>query len=214
MRQVISREVAITEAYLDHQAQLYEPSFPQVSSRGCSVGLWVSEIAKALVWLLGLVLLILGMALLAPESRGDTVNVSSVASILDANTVLPLAGGVDTQLASNLLRAQQQTWGKEWLDGSLTLSIESVLRAIGLYVWEGGPTSITSEKDEPIVWLQSHIAIDPRLSVGFDTASINFGEQPVVTTPETGTLGVLLLGLAGLGVLLWITKRDVRELSR
>ena len=30
MRQVISREVAITEEYLDHQAQLYGPSLPRV----------------------------------------------------------------------------------------------------------------------------------------------------------------------------------------
>jgi hypothetical protein len=32
MRQVISREVALTEAYLDHQAQLSQPSFPRVQA--------------------------------------------------------------------------------------------------------------------------------------------------------------------------------------
>jgi len=203
----ITREVALTEVWLDEQARLAWPAVP--------ARVWVAELGKALVWFVGLVLLILGMALLAPESRADSVNVSFVASELDQGTVLPLAGGVDVQLAGNLIQAQNQTWGKEWLDGSLTLSVESVLRAISLYVWPGGPTEITKDHTEfSIVWLQSTIAIDPRLTGGFDTASINFGEQPVISTPEPGTLVVTLAGLAGLGILLWSVKSRVRELSR
>ena len=203
----ITREVALTEVWLDEQARLAWPAVP--------ARVWVAELGKALVWFVGLVLLILGMALLAPESRADSVNVSFVASELDQGTVLPLAGGVDVQLAGNLIQAQNQTWGKEWLDGSLTLSVESVLRAISLNVWPGGPTEITKDHTEfSIVWLQSTIAIDPRLTGGFDTASINFGEQPVISTPEPGTLVVTLAGLAGLGILLWSVKSRVRELSR
>jgi len=83
----ISREVALTEAYLDHQTQLYEGSFPQVSSR-----MWASEIAKAVVWFVGLVLLLFSMAILAPESRGDTIKQADIASELDTESVLPLAG--------------------------------------------------------------------------------------------------------------------------
>ena len=203
----VTREVALTEVWLDERARLEVWPIP--------ARVWASEIAKAAVWLVGLVLLLLGMALLAPETRADSINVSFVASELDQGTVLPLAGGVDVQLAGNLIQAQNQTWGKEWLDGSLTLSIESVLRAISLYVWPGGPTEITKDHTEfSIVWLQSTIAIDPRLTGGFDTASINFGEVPVVSTPEPGTLVITLAGLAGLGILLWGVKSRVRELSR
>ena len=204
----ITREVALTETWLDHQAQLYGITFPRVSA--C---VWAEEIAKAAVWFVGLVLLILGMAILAPESRGDTLSTGQVASYLDANTVLPLAAGVDTQLATNLLVAQQQTWGKQWQEGSLQASMDAVLRAIMLYVWPGGPTSITSKKDEPIVWDQSHVAIDLGLSGGFNTASINFGEQPVVNTPEPSTLvlmGLVLLVMIGFSI--GLASR--RELAR
>lgn len=185
----ITREVALTETWLDHQAQLMEGSFPRVSGK-----VWASEIGKALVWLVGLVLLLFGMAILAPESRADSVNVASVAAELDAGTVLPLAGGVDRQLASNLIQAQTQAWGKQWFEGSLELSIESVLRAITFYVWPGGPAEIT-RYDAPGVWIQSHIAIDPRLTVSFGPAAIDFGEQPVVATPEPDVALLLLLAL-------------------
>jgi hypothetical protein len=161
---------------------------------------WASEIAKAFVWLVGVLAILVAMAMLAPESRGDTLGVSGVAYILDTQSVLPLAQGVDTQLASNLLRAQQQTWGNEWLDGSLTLSIESVLRAITFYVWDGGPTEITKD-NAPVVWLQSHIAIDPSLSVGFDTVAIDFGAVEVVSTPEPAACLSLIVGLTVL--VLW-----------
>ena len=205
----ITREVALTEVYLDHQAQLYGITFPRVSAR-----VWAAEIGKALVWFIGLVLLLLGMALLAPESRADSVTTSQIAAELDANSALQLAVGVDIQLANNLIVAQNQTWSKEWQLGSLDASIEAVLRAISLYVWPGGPAVVTNQREFPIVWDQSRVAIDTGLSVGFDTAVINFGEVEVVSTPEPGTLIVLLAGLAGLGTLLCIVKRDVRELSQ
>ena len=204
----ISREVSITETWLNHQAQLMKGSFPPVSAR-----VWASELAKAAVWFMGLVLLLLGMALLAPESRADSVTTSQVAAELDTNSALQLAVGVDIQLANNLIRAQNQTWGKEWQLGSLDASIEAVLRAITLYVWPGGPAVVTNQREFPIVWDQSRVAIDTGLSVVFSADSIYFGEQPVATL-EPGTLIVLLAGLAGLGTLVWIVKRDVRELSQ
>jgi hypothetical protein len=209
MRQVITREVALTEAYLDHQALLSQPSFPRVSARE-----WASEIAKAVVWFVGLVLIIFSMAILAPESRGDTIKVSTIASELDQESVLPLAGGVDVQLANNLIQAQNAAWGKQWFEGSLELSIESVLKAIGLYVWDGGPTEITKDQTAfQVVWIQSHIAIDPRLTVGFDTEAINFGEQPV-STPEPMTLVLVLMGLVWLGVVRWSNRQSMADRIR
>ena len=168
----------------------------------------VSESLKGIVMAIGLVLLLFSMAILAPESRGDTIKQADIASELDQESVLPLAGGVDVQLANNLIQAQNAAWGKQWLDGSLELSIESVLRAIGLYVWDGGPTEITKD-GEPIVWLQSHIAIDPRLTVGFDTAAINFGE--VAVTPEPMTLVLVLMGLVWLGVVRWSNRQSMAD---
>ena len=204
----ITREVALTELYLDHQAQLYGITFPRVSAR-----VWAAELAKATVWFVGLVLLLFGMALLAPESRGDTLSTGQVASYLDANSVLPLAAGVDTQLATNLLVAQQQTWGKQWQEGSLQASMDAVLRAITLYVWPGGPAEITSKRDNPIVWAQSKVAIDLGLSGGFDTAVVNFGEVQVVSTPEPRALvlmGLVLLVMIGFSIGLASRREAVR----
>ena len=171
----------------------------------------ISESLKGIVLTLGVVLLLFSMAILAPESRGDTIKQADIALELDTESVLPLAGGVDVQLANNLIQAQNAAWGKQWFEGSLELSIESVLKAIGLYVWDGGPTSITKD-GEPIVWLQSHIAIDPRLTVGFDTAAINFGEQPVVT-PEPATLVLVFVGIIGLWVMEWRKLKAQRYMA-
>jgi hypothetical protein len=79
---------------------------------------------------------------------------------------------------------------------SLELSIESVVRAIGidntLYV---GWASM-----DPITWLQSGIAIDPGASIGITPSALYFGEAAVVATPEPDTLILvavaLVLGLA------------------
>jgi hypothetical protein len=191
MRQVISREVAITETWLDRQAQMCGITFPRVSSR-----VWAAEIGKALVWFVGLVLLLLGMALLAPESRADSVSVNAVASYLDDNSALQLAGGVDAQLAINLIKAQTLAWGSQWQVGSLLASEDAVLKAITAYIWPGGPTTVTKDQDYFwLVWAQSRVAIDTTLTVGISTDSLYFGEQPVVSTPEPDVALLLLLGL-------------------
>lgn len=206
----ITREVATTEVWLDHQAELQEPNWPEqvVSAR-----VWAEELAKASVWFAGVAILILLMILLAPESRGDTLQVSQISAALDAGTPIPLAQGVDTQLAFNLVTAQNKAWGRDWLDGSLTLSIESVLKVISLYVWDGGPTLVTNQQEFPIVWLQSRIAIDPRLSGELSPASINFGEAPVdpISTPEPATYVGVVLGLVGLSLMRWKHGRPMSE---
>ena len=210
MRQVISREVAITETWLDHQAQLMEGTWPRVSSR-----VWASEIAKALVWFVGLVLLLFGMALLAPESRADSISVNAVASYLDDNSALQLAGGVGSQLAVNLIKAQSLAWGSQWQVGSLLASEDAVLKAITAYVWPGGPTTVTKDQDFFwLVWAQSRVAIDTTLTVEISADSLNFGEQPVVSTPEPATwlqVGIgawlALLGLRGKSMAERITAR-------
>jgi hypothetical protein len=174
---------------------------------------WAEELAKAAVWFAGVAILILLMILLAPESRGDTLQVSQISAALDAGTPIPLAQGVDTQLAFNLVTAQNKAWGREWLDGSLTLSIESVLKVISLYVWDGGPTLVTNQNEFPIVWLQSRIAIDPRLSGELGPASINFGEVPVdpVGVPEPATYVGIVLGMVGLSLMRWGYTRPMSD---
>src|SRR5580765_4856215 len=168
----ITREVAITE---DQQAQLYGGSFPRVSTR-----VWVAEIGKALVWFVGLVLLLLGMALLAPESRADSISVNAVASYLDDNSALQLAGGVGAQLAVNLIKTQGLAWGSQWQVGSLLASEDAVLKAITAYVWDGGPTTVTKDQDFFwLVWAQSRVAIDTTLTVGISADRLDFGEVPV-----------------------------------
>jgi hypothetical protein len=209
----ITREVAATEVWLDYQAELREPNWPE---RAVSARVWAEELAKAAVWFAGVAILILLMILLAPESRGDTLQVSQISAALDAGTPIPLAQGVDTQLAFNLVTAQNKTWGRDWLDGSLTLSIESVLKVISLYVWDGGPTLVTNQNEFPIVWLQSRIAIDPRLSGELSPASINFGEVLVdpVGVPEPATYVGVVLGLVGLSLMRWRYTRPSSRMTR
>src|SRR4029077_135096 len=158
---------------------------------------------------IGLVLMLIGMVILAPESRADTVPVSTVAAYLDSNSVLPLAQGVDTSLASNLLEAQVLAWGSQWQTGSLMASEDAVLKAITLYMWPGGPSSITSDHGEfSIVWLQSNVAIDLNLSVGTSTGGLDFGTQAV---PEPSTLILGLMGLVGLWAMEWVRLSGKRR---
>lgn len=217
---MVDREVAITEVYLNTQAELERGAPLAGPNRPIPARVWAEEAAKAAVWFAGVAILILLMILLAPESRGDTLQVSQITAALDSGTLIPLAQGVDTQLAFNLVTAQNKAWGREWLDGSLTLSIESVLRAISLYVWDGGPTLVTNQHDFPLVWLVSHIAVDPRLSGGLGPSSVNFGEQPVQpvkgngvpgSVPEPATYVGIVLGLVGLSLMRWGYERPMSD---
>ena len=142
--------------------------------------------------------LLLGLLALPILARADTI--SDVAGKLDTDTVIPLASGVDLELAGNLLQAQALASYASPL--SLNLSVEAVLKAISLYTFPGGPALITSETDEPIVWAQSRIAIDPQATVSLNPPSLDFGSQPV-TTPEPEAWVLLLIGVAAF-VIWWI----------
>lgn len=185
----ITREVALTEVYLDEQAR-YAAVWDRTPAK-----VWASELAKALVWFVGVVLVLVLMLLLAPESKADSVPVGSVVSYLTQNSSLPLAGGVGKELANNLLIAQTEAWGNVWQTGSLLASENGVLKAITLYVWPGGPSAITDYCCQ-VVWDSSHVAIDLNLTVGLGPSVVNFGEQ-VVSTPEPATWIMLIIALVG-----------------
>jgi hypothetical protein len=117
-----------------------------------------------------------------------------VAKELSTESILPLAGGVAQDLAKNLLFAQTQVsyGGPESLD----LSILSVLKAISLYDYLGGPGIITGPDREPVVWAQARLATNPDATVSLTPSALNFGEVPV-QTPEPEVWILMLLGLAG-----------------
>lgn len=135
---------------------------------------------------------------LAGVSRADSLTEAQISAQLEQG-VIPLAAGVGDTLALNLLDAQALNiiyTANE--PTSLQLSIDAVLKAISIYVWPGGPTLITSEADEPIVFEQSRMAVDTGASVLLTPSSIDFGPTPI-TTPEPSTLWMLLpLALIGL----------------
>jgi hypothetical protein len=201
----IPREVVLTEIWLDEQARLAEGSFPPLPAK-----VWVSEIAKAAVWLIGLVLFLLVLCILAPEGRADAVKPSQVEHYLELNTALPLGIGIGGELAENLLDAQLLAWGDRWQKGSLRASEDAVLKAITLYVWPNGPEVVTDEDGFPIVWAQSRVAIDLRLSAGFDTTTFDFGERPVVTA-EPDVLLLLLIGLVAALPIPMLVRDGIRK---
>jgi hypothetical protein len=140
----------------------------------------------------------LSILLLASVARADSLTEIQIIKQLKQGAVLPLAPTVGDQLADNLIAAQLTYISyTQFEPDSLQLSIDSVLKAISLYVWPGGPTAITSEQAEPIVWEQSMIAIDTRVSVSISPTSIDFGPTPI-TTPEPSTLLLLFFPLLAL----------------
>jgi hypothetical protein len=146
-------------------------------------------------------LLAVGLLGLASISRADSLSpqLHDVASYLASNSALPITQQADMQLARNLLQAQMLASYASSL--SLQLSEDSVLKAITLYCcWDGSPTIISSEALEPVVWIQSRIAINPNLTVTFTPGSRDFGDVPVATLePEVKIL--MLMGMATFALL-------------
>ena len=141
---------------------------------------------------------LLVLLILAGGIRADSLTETQVAQQLEAG-VIPLASGVGDILANNLLTAQLANISyTQFEPESLQLSINSVLKAISVYLWLGGPTLITDAQSEPVVWWQSETAIDTRVSVSLSPSSIDFGDTPV-STPEPMTMLLVVFG----GLLLW-----------
>jgi hypothetical protein len=138
-------------------------------------------------------------------TQADTIT-DNLAAMLTADSSLPLAPGVAMELAQNLIAAQDASSYAANEPDSLTLSFESVLRAISTEIFPGGPSEITNGIDTPNPFIQSNIAIDDRAGVAiyvdgvlyqngdvidFGTSSSTF----TVETPEPRTLWLLLTAL-------------------
>src|SRR6266403_3265120 len=147
---MISREVAITEVWLDGQARANR---------------WQEARPRGEWW--RVVLLTIALLAWASFARADSIPAGAIANELRQATPIPFAGGVGMGLAKDLLGAQVVAGYTGQLEmESLELSVDAVLKAISLYVWPGGPTLITFG-GEPIVWAQANVAIDPNLTVSF-----------------------------------------------
>jgi hypothetical protein len=141
-------------------------------------------------------LCILAFALLPAVAQADSIN--TVASELRALVDEPFRFGVAQDLAGNILLAQTQVTyaGPE----SLELSIESVVRAIGIdeATYHAGYVGFSNV--DPIAWLSSTIAIDPGATVGITPNALFFGSEIVqesgqVPVPESSVLVLLCFGL-------------------
>jgi hypothetical protein len=130
-------------------------------------------------------------------AQADTIK--QVAQEIKYSAALPMSGNVSQELAGNILQAQAlATYGSP---ESLDLSIQAVLRAIGIYVFSGGPKQI-NEACCPAVWAQSTIAIDPNAGGVITPTALAFADP--VATPEPG---VLLFVIAGALWLLAISSK-------
>jgi hypothetical protein len=87
--------------------------------------------------------LIVIIGLLVPAiARADALSLGQIAQELKQDAAVPLAPSVGNQLAKNLLAAQAAAPYTQFEPDSLQLSIDAVLRAIGLYAYPGGPAMI------------------------------------------------------------------------
>lgn len=139
--------------------------------------------------------IIILLALAVPAAApADSMTVTDIAAILRADVSVPFRYGVATDLAENLLDAQSLATYAGPV--SLELSIESVVRAIGI----DGTAYVGWASMDPITWLQSEIAIDPNASIGITPSALYFGEAAVVSTPEPDVwilvVVALVIGLA------------------
>jgi hypothetical protein len=153
-------------------------------------------------------LLIFVLLCFAPMARADSLMPSlvTVGSYLSSNSSVPITQQANMQLSRNILNAQSSSTCSYCGPESLLLSEDSVLRAIDLYLWAGVP--ISSATLQPLVWLQSTIAINPDATVGITPSRIDFGEAPV-NTPEPSVMLLFVLGLACMCAA-WLVSRRKR----
>jgi hypothetical protein len=118
----------------------------------------------------------------------DSVQV--VAQDLRALSPVPFRYGVAQDLAENLLVAQSEASYAS--PESLELSIESVIRAIGIE----GTSYVGFANVNPITWEQSEIAIDPNAHIVITPGNVATSEP-----------SVWILCLAGLGLISSLRKR-------
>ena len=140
--------------------------------------------------------------------HADTVT-DNLAADLTLDSPIPLGPGVALELATNLVTAQADSSYAASEPDSLTLSFESVLRAIGIEETYFGLTDIIDAAQAPIVFESSELAIDDRVSVEFTVNGVviqpgtilNFGDVPVgatsgtFTAPEPNALWLTIIGL-------------------
>ena len=137
--------------------------------------------------------LVLGTLLLfvvPAATHADTIHSIPMAEIvtvskeITAGSDLPLRGDMSRDLAENLLIAQADPACFYCGAESLSLSIQSVDRAIYLEFLTPSNGPYCDDNNCQIVWLSSEIAINPNATLSFNPSSLNFGDVPVVNTPE------------------------------
>lgn len=144
---------------------------------------------------------ILGMAAIGaiPVARGDTLSLAQVTYQINSSSPLKLRDDVSQDFAENLLAAQLPgvcSYCANEAD-SLQLSIDAVIRAIGLDK-RLGKDHYCDDSNCSIAWGQSMIAIDDRAVVGL--SAIRAAEVSV-RTPEPSIILLLLAGLTSLGLI-------------
>jgi hypothetical protein len=135
---------------------------------------------------------LLGMATLALPTVARCDSLNTIASELRALVDIPFRYGVAQDLASNLLIAQSEASYAS--PESLELSIESVVRAIGIDEDTFHSGYVGFANIDPITWIQSNIAINPDAHIVITPERLQFGEVPVVTPEPAGWI-LMLMGL-------------------
>jgi hypothetical protein len=133
------------------------------------------------------------MAMLALPTVARCDSLNTVAYELRSLVDIPFRFGVARDLASNILTAQ--TLVSYASPESLELSIESVVRAIGIDELTFHSGYVGFANVDPITWLSSTIAIDPGATIVITPDALDFGEAPVATPEPAGWI-LMLIGLA------------------
>jgi hypothetical protein len=163
------------------------------------------------MWALSIAALVMLIVTNTCDAQADEI--TDVAAMLTADSSVPMAPGVAMELATNLMWAQETSSYAASEPDSLTLSFASVLRAIWLEGTLDGVTEIIDATEAPLPFLQSGIAIDDRVSIEIFVNGvpyvpgevINFGDVPVASVPDSGSLIIPLTVV--LGILIGLRRR-------
>jgi hypothetical protein len=151
--------------------------------------------------------------------QSDKLIVADIETYLDSNSVLPLMNDTAYLLAVNLWQAQFIAQPFLHQADSLYLSEQQVLRAISLSirqysvggVWFGD--SYCDQSNCVIVWLQSNVATNDLARATLTPAVLDFGNVNIIVpqrslaTPEPGTLSLVSIGIAMLGLTAYLKRR-------